>query len=186
MLTGTILPDLFKTEERVRILDYVSKRESVTATNVIKETGASKASVSRYLHLLVRAGLLENKNRDYYWKETAICAAVKRLMNIELLSGTIDLPEWAKAIGVYGSFAQGTNTVESDVDLWIYIPEYRRDSEIKTAELEKEIRDRTGHEIHILILTEEKLSHLKENDPPFYTRLTETSVIIKGESYVGN
>lgn len=158
----------------------------MTATDIINETGASKAFVSRYLHLLVRTGLLEKKNRDYYWQNTAVCAAAKRLMNVELLTENIDLPDWAGAIGVYGSFAQGTNTVESDIDLWIYIQEYTRESELKTAELEKKIRDITSHETHILILTKDKLMHLKNKDNPFYTRLTGTSITIKGDSYVSN
>lgn len=183
---GTNLPEIFKTEERIRILEFVSKSESVTATDVINETGVSKALVSRYLHLLARTGLLEKKNRDYFWQNSSLCAAVKRLMNIELLTENIDLPDWAGAIGVYGSFARGTNMLESDIDLWVFIPEYAQDYELKTAELEKKIRDRTGYETHILILTDDKLEHLKNHDSPFYTNLTNTSVIIKSESDVGN
>ena len=183
----TYLPEIFKTKERIRILDFVSKRESVTATDVIRETGSSKAFVSRYLHLLVRTGLIAKENRTYYWQMTAESAVIKRLMNIELLTTTIDhLPDWADGVGVYGSFASGTNTTLSDIDLWVLLPTYTMESELLIAQMEKEIRTRTGHETHILILTTEKLSHLKEHDAPFYTGLRETSLTLRGESPVGN
>ncbi|KAF1078035.1 nucleotidyltransferase domain-containing protein [Methanogenium sp. MK-MG] len=181
------LTEIFKTKERVRILNYVSTREHVTATDMIRGTGASKAFVSRYLHLLVRAGLLAKENRTYRWQTTAESTAIRRLMNIELLTTTIPhLPDWADGVGVYGSFAEGTNTIESDIDIWVLLPVYTMESELLIAQLEKEIRTGTGYETHILILTKDKLSHLKEHDHPFYTTLTASSITIRGESLVSN
>jgi predicted nucleotidyltransferase len=183
-MAETDLPEIFKTKERMRILDYVSKRDHVTATGVVSGTGASKALVSRYLRLLVRAGLLGKEDRTYRWKQSARSAAIKRLLNIELLTGAIELPDWADGIGVFGSFAEGTNTIESDIDLWVLLPAISMESELRTAELEQQIRTRTGQETHVLILTREKVAHLRENDLPFYTGLTTTSVTIRGESPV--
>lgn len=183
----TYLPEIFKTKERVRILDYVSTRDSVTATDIIRETRASKAFVSRHLHLLVRVGLLAKDKRTYQWQKTTESVAIRRLMNIELLTTTIDhLPEWANGIGVYGSFAAGTNTGTSDIDLWVLLPTYSMESELRIAQLEKEIRSATGYETHILILTQEKLMHLKEHDVPFYSGLRKTSLTIRGESLVSD
>lgn len=184
----TCLPEIFKTTERMLVLDYVSTRDSaVTATDVIRETGASKGFVSQYLHLLVRAGLLAKEKRVYQWQKTAEAVAIRRLMNIELLTTVIDhLPEWADGIGVYGSFASGTNTMTSDIDIWVLLPTYAMESELLIAQLEKKIRTSTGYETHILILTEEKLSHLKDHDAPFYSGLTATSLTIRGESLVSD
>jgi hypothetical protein len=41
-MSESCLTGIFKTKERVRILNYVSTRECVTATDMIQETGASK------------------------------------------------------------------------------------------------------------------------------------------------
>lgn len=181
----TFLPEIFKTEERVRILDYISTHEGVTTTDVAGETGASKGFVSRYLHLLVGTGLLAKENRDYHWQKTTESILIRRLMNIELLTTTIDhLPEWADGIGVYGSFAAGTNSMTSDIDLWVLLPSYSMESELRIAQMEKEVRSATGYETHILILTKEKLMHLRENDAPFYSGLTETSLTIRGDALV--
>ncbi len=186
-MSETYLPEIFKTKERVRILDYVSTHEEITATDVVCETGASKGFVSRYLHLLVKTGLIARENHTYHWQKTTESAAIRRLMNIELLTTTIDhLPEWADGIGVYGSFASGTNTATSDIDIWVLLPTYTIESELLIAQLEKEIRTGTGYETHILILTEEKLTHLKDHDAPFYSGLTETTLTIRGESLVSD
>jgi DNA-binding transcriptional ArsR family regulator len=52
----TALTELFKTEERIRILRYVAERSPVTATAVTRATGASKPLVSHHLRLLARNG----------------------------------------------------------------------------------------------------------------------------------
>jgi DNA-binding IclR family transcriptional regulator len=60
-----VLTELFKTEERIRILRHVAGRSPVTATAVAGATGTSKPLVSRYLRLLVQSGFCKQNGREY-------------------------------------------------------------------------------------------------------------------------
>ncbi|MBR1369802.1 MAG: ArsR family transcriptional regulator [Methanocalculus sp. MSAO_Arc2] len=180
----TILSDLFKTGERIRILRYVSTRQEVNATEIVQALSVSKALVSRYMHLLVEGGLCTKEGRIYRWIENPISLAMKRLLNIHHLMQVIPagLPERVEGIGVYGSFAEGRNRPGSDLDLYLLVPEYAPDLEMMAARMEKAISEDVGVETHILILTSNRLSDLKETDTPFYRSLVRTGYTLKGES----
>lgn len=183
-MDDTILPDLFKTGERIRILRYVSIRQEVNATEIVQALSVSKALVSRYMHLLIKGGLCTREGRRYRWVEDPINLAVKRLLNINHLMQVIPagFPERAEGIGVYGSFAEGKNGPGSDLDLYLLVPEYAPDLEMIAARMEKTISEAMGIETHILILTSKRLSDLKETDTPFYLNLLRTGYTLKGES----
>ncbi|KUG20052.1 MAG: nucleotidyltransferase domain-containing protein [Methanomicrobiaceae archaeon] len=177
-----VLSDLFRTEERIRVLRYVAGRQTVAATGVVEATGVSKALVSRYLHLLVREEFCTQDGRAYLWEENARSLAVKCLLNIDLLMAVVPLPGWAGGIGVYGSFAEGTNTADSDLDLWVLVDEYTPDLLMLAARVEKTVSAAAGVETNILIITPERLSELRETDEPFYAGLMRWGVTIRGES----
>ena len=59
-----MLPELFKSEDRVRILRYVAERKNVTVQTTAQGTGVSKPVVSRYLNLLIEKGLCERSGRE--------------------------------------------------------------------------------------------------------------------------
>ena len=60
-----MLTDLFKSEERVKILYYVLYRDYVGVTQVYKATGTNKGLVSGYLNKLARYGLLRKIDKKY-------------------------------------------------------------------------------------------------------------------------
>ncbi len=178
----SVLSELFKTEERIRILWYVAERSPVTATAVAAATGTSKALVSRYLRLLARSGFCTQRGREYIWSGNAQSLAVKRLLNIDLLVAAVPLPEWARGVGVYGSYAEGTNTADSDLDLWVLVDEYTPDLEVPAARVGRSAGAAVGTEANLLILTPDRLSDLRETDQPFYTNLVRSSVTLGGAS----
>jgi predicted nucleotidyltransferase len=86
----------------------------------------------------------------------------------------------ARGLGLYGSWARGTNHQGSDLDVWI-----RADSlppETELARLQKNLSLQVDSEVNLLVLTPEKLERLKREDPPFYNSLVYNSVILKDES----
>ncbi|WP_214083926.1 helix-turn-helix domain-containing protein [Methanoculleus sp.] len=178
----SVLTELFKTEERIRILRHIAERSPVTATAVAAATGTSKALVSRYLRLLAQNGFCTQRGREYAWNENARSLAVKRLLNIDLLMTAVVLPEWAQGIGVYGSYAEGTNTADSDLDLWVLVDEYTPDLEVPAARVGKSAGAAVKTEANLLILTPDRLSDLRETDQPFYTNLVQSSVTLGGAS----
>lgn len=92
----------------------------------------------------------------------------------------LTLPPWATGIGMYGSWARGTNTTGSDLDLWILVKQYTADLEFQIALYRHDLSHELGCEIHLLLLTEEKIQDLRRKDLPFYEEFIKDQVGIRG------
>jgi predicted nucleotidyltransferase len=176
-----MLSELFKSEDRIRILGYVSEREKVTVQSTAQGTGVSKPVVSRYLAMLIENGLSSREGRTIEWIRTPLGIEIRRLLNIALLEQHLPSPSWAKGIGIYGSFAQGTNTLGSDIDLWVLVDHFSGDLEFRVAELRSALSYATGHEVHILLLTREKITDIATKDIPFYEELMKHQIVLRGK-----
>jgi predicted nucleotidyltransferase len=175
-----MLSELFKTEKRVEILYYVLYHDISTVTEISRETGVSKGLVSRFLDYLKNNGLLERHGRKYCLNDTTKAREIKVLLNLDKIDLDQRNLDWADAIGIYGSWASGTNTIESDFDIWVKVEKYPPEQKISL--LNKNLRAMTESEVNMLILTPEKLETLKNTDKPFYNSLLRNSIILKGES----
>lgn len=112
-----MLIELFKTEERVRVLRYVMFRSSLSVAEVSRATEVTKGLVSRYLRLLVEYDLLQKEGRVYSPHDGANSRAVKLLLNLERIDLSALSLGSARGLGLYGSWARGTNHQESDLDV---------------------------------------------------------------------
>jgi predicted nucleotidyltransferase len=74
-------------------------------------------------------------------------------------------------IGVYGSYAAGTNDEGSDIDLWMMTDKKELELRPIIRELEKEL----NMKVSLLLLSKEKIKKLEENDYEFLLRLKITS-----------
>ncbi len=174
-----MVSELFKTQERLNILHEVFLRDEIRVTEISKDTNTSKGLVSRFLKEMEKEGLLERKGLKYYNKNTPLVKAIKVMLNLNILKWEEISPSWAQSAALYGSWASGTNTDESDIDIWI-----KTDKAPSTHELNQlysKLSSRTSSDAHILILTPEKLDDIKLNDPPFYNSLMKISLVIEGE-----
>ncbi|VVB64999.1 Bacterial regulatory protein, arsR family [uncultured archaeon] len=177
-----MLTELFKTEERTKILRYVMLRSSYSVSEVSRSAGVNKGLVSRYLRLLEGLGLLRRDGRKYALLNGAFPRAVRLILNLEKLDlSTLGMGpiEGLKGLGIYGSWARGTNHLDSDLDLWIRADSLPKESDL--ARLQRDLSLRTGAEVNLLVLTPQKLRELKINDPPFYASLITNYLTIKGE-----
>jgi len=176
-----MLIELFKTEERARVLRYVMFRKSLRVAEVSRATGVTKGLVSRYLRLLEMHGLLQKEGREYSPYDGALSRAVKLLLNLErinlstLCPGLCQGPRSLRELG-----HRGTNRQESDLDVWIRAD--RLPPESYLARLQKDLSQQAGCEVNLLVLTPEKLERLKREDKPFYNSLVMSSVTLMGES----
>lgn len=177
-----LLCELFKTEERIKILRHIAREQVFNSVSVVEATGTSKGHVSKYLNLLAGHGLIVKEGRRYLWVENAESIQIKKMLNIDLLWQKISLPNWADGVGIYGSVAEGKDRRESDLDIWVLVENYDNQTEINAAKLERTITEATGMEAHILLLTKDKLEELRKTDIPFYERLMSRSIPLKGES----
>jgi predicted nucleotidyltransferase len=180
-----MLVELFKTEERAKILRYVMFRSSFSVSEVSRAAGVNKGLASRYLRILEKLGLLEKDGRRYALLDGALPRVIKLLLNLEKLDPpTLDMepydePKGLEGLGLYGSWANGTNCLDSDLDVWISsdsLPD-----EMGLARLQRDLSLRAGTEVNLLVINQQKLAELKINDPPFYNSLIMNSLTIKGK-----
>ena len=174
-----MLIDLFKSEERIKILYYVLYRDNVGVTQASKETGTNKGLVSVYLNKLARDGLVKKKDKKYIIVDNAKLRAIKVLLNLDRLGAVPIKFNRARGIGIFGSWAQGTNTYESDIDVWISAESYPPEKEL--AKLQSTLRKAVGCEANLLVLTPKKMQEIKAKDIPFYHSLVRTSIVLEGE-----
>jgi predicted nucleotidyltransferase len=175
-----MLIELFKTEERAKVLRYVMFRKSLRVAEVSRATGVTKGLVSRYLRLLVAHGLLQKEGREYSPHDGAHSRAIKLLLNLERIDLAALSLGSARGLGIYGSWARGTNRQESDLDVWIRADSLPSESVL--AKLQKDLSQQADSEANLLVLTPEKLERLKREDKPFYNSLVMSSVTLIGES----
>jgi predicted nucleotidyltransferase len=176
-----MLTDLFRTKERETILACTLGRPSCTVQEIADATGITKGLVSRYLALLADRKMLARDKRTYKLQYTPLTRHLKKLLNIERLRSVISLPGWAEGIGLYGSFAEGTNTEESDLDIWVWTKSLQ--PELTIARLEREWGNALSAEVHLLVLTPEKIRTLAESDQPFSRSLAGNAIVLEGVGY---
>ena len=82
--------------------------------------------------------------------------------------------------GIYGSWANGTNDEDSDLDIWITVKKHP--GEMQVASISGELRKTITRMVQILVLTPERVQRLKSNDPAFYDSLVHGSINIWGEA----
>jgi predicted nucleotidyltransferase len=174
------LSALFRTEERITLLRAALTVPACTVQQLASKTGLSKGLVSPYLTLLERNGLLEKNDRTYQLKFSPLTVAIKHLLNIDLITAAFKKPGWVSGIGMYGSWAEGMNTEDSDVDLWVYSE--TMPSGIMVAELERDISRAISTEVHVLVLTREKIATMKKADEPFYRSFVKQSITLEGDT----
>lgn len=174
-----MLTELFKTEERACILRYVMHRRSFRAVEVSKGTGVTKGLVSRYLRILELQGLLQKRGREYSPMDSARSRAIRLLLNLERIDIQALSLGSVRGIGLYGSWARGTNDLESDLYVWIKADSLPEQSIL--ARLQRDLSQQTESEVNLLMLTPDRLEGLRREDSPFYNSLVMDSVTLKGE-----
>lgn len=173
-----MLTELFKTKERIRIISHIMYQKSFTVNHVSSETGITKGLVSRYLKYLFGLGFLAKTKNIYQPIDCAHTRAIKLLLNLNKISMKSLDTDWTTGIGIFGSWAQGANTYESDLDIWIKVDAYP--AEYQMARLQRDISAMAGVEVNMLILTPEKMKSIKMTDQPFYNSLLRTSIVLIG------
>ncbi len=113
--------------------------------------------------------------------DSSFARAVKVLLNLDRLMPLVFLPRWAIGIGMYGSWATGTNTRSSDLDLWVFGKEYP--GEESPGEIISTLTGSLGVEVHLLFLSPEKLADLERDDPPFYHAFMRSALVLRGVGF---
>ncbi len=169
--------------ERERVLEFVldNPTAEIKVRGLARRLNLSPAHVSKTLKVLRNEGIVKNNRVDL---NAPIVKALKIFSNMKKLvkKGVIVKINSLNVIsaGVYGSWANGTNYEDSDLDIWIKVEKHP--GEIKIASLVGEIRKSVGKNVQMLVLTPDNIKRLKKEDPIFYYSLAFGSIVICGET----
>lgn len=172
------LQELFSTDERLRTLKYVMFREDERVSTISRELGLSKGLVSKFMRTLRTNGLVRKVGNLYSPTDNFISREVRRIINLSKIRLRRMDRKGIIGLGLYGSWARGTNTIESDVDVWVKADEYP--SQEYLAALSSQLRKMLGTEVRLLVLTPKKMEQI-EVDDIFYFNLMRDSICLWGE-----
>lgn len=173
------LENIFSTEERIIIIKSIIYLEKEFGVNEIAtKSKLSKGLVSKYFDILLKENILRKANKKFLVGNNNNIRSLKILFNIQKIDTSIfKRYGFVKSVGLYGSCAKGTNTEESDIDLWIKIENSTRENTMQlTSSLLK-----VAENMKVLVLDNKKLELLKEENPLFYHSLYFGSIILYGK-----
>jgi len=152
--------------------------KEIHVRDIAKKLGVSPGLVSITVNELREKGFVKGNCVDI---TNPNVRAQKILINVETLNNIIDFLKkfGVLGVGLYGSYAKGTNTASSDVDLWIKVKKHP--DIIKIANLRAQIRNRINVEPSLLFLTNEKISEMREKNPSLYYSLYH-GFVLRGEN----
>jgi len=169
---------LFSTKERIDILKYIIYLErEFGVIETAKKLKISKGLVSKYFRILIDEKIIKRKGTKFLVTNHSLVKGIRIMFNLQNIEPKLFKKyNFVKAAGLYGSCSKGSNTVNSDVDLWIMIDK-ASDEELShfTSDLRKQ-----NENLKILLLNKEKIDHMKKKDPLFYYSLYFGSIIIYG------
>jgi len=169
------------TKKNLLILKEIAGKTDTYIREISENTGTSPAQVHQAVKRFKKLGFikekkLKNKKIISLDRDNVILGKARQLINIYELLNHISFKDLMRrgSVGVYGSFAAGKDTPESDIDMWIYSKNHIDAIALKniTRKLETDFK----REVKLLVLNDKKIKDLKENDPEFYFRLKLTSV----------
>lgn len=185
---ATDITALLSTEKRKKTLDYVllnhSTIKNYSVRMVARELKLNGSFVSRFFSKLIKIRIMSEKFEVK--TKNPLTRALKILLNTEKVQKS-NIVETAKkvfgknflGIGLYGSWANGTNTQLSDMDLWIKLRKY--ESMEKTVEFLSLLKKKISVEVNLEVLYPERIEELKAKDKVFYHALLFSSIVLEGD-----
>ena len=170
---------VFSTKERIKILnDIIYNTKYISVNKAAKNVKLSKGFVSKYFDSLVKEGILKRSKGKFLVQNNIMTKSIRIFLNLNMFDKEFFKKyKFIRSAGVYGSFTKGTNTEDSDIDLWILI---EKTTEDKLAKLTNNLKKVFGN-VKPLYLTEDKIKLLKNGDTTFYHSLIFGSIVVYGD-----
>jgi predicted nucleotidyltransferase len=172
------IPELFSTKERLSLLSKILfENGEIRIHDIARKAKTSPAQAHKYVLILERNGLIRNRRLV----DSAAVQNIRTLLNLKLLDDTNIVASIRKTlpkvigIGVFGSWADGTNGEESDVDLWVRLPQIADESQAATSK--KALETRLGKKVDLILVSPEMQSGLKLKSEAFYYSLYHGKVL---------
>lgn len=180
----SMLAKIFSSRQREEITAYILGHPSKghRVREIAKEFRVSVGSVSQLLALLKKSQIMKRRGDVFFVDaDLALTKAVKIVLNVAGLDvSPLKRIPGVQGIGLYGSWAKGTNREDSDIDIWIKVK--GRTGQEAVARASGQLNRKTRHKAQVLVLDPEKSESLEKEDPIFYYSLVYGSVVLYGES----
>ena len=164
---------LYSTKEREIILNYLLDHpsEKINMNQLARKLKISVGQVHKYISILRREGIVKGDSLQ----DTPTVRSLRILYNLQKINKKkiVQLlkrhfPD-ISGIGIYGSWAKGTNIENADLDIWIKIEKSPLD--INIAKTRKEIEIVIGVPVDLTMATPESMKHFREKSDSFYFSL---------------
>lgn len=155
--------------------------------DLARKSGCSPAKVSQALKVFESFGFVSYK-QDLGKKiislnrSNALLKNIKRLDNIQRLLSSNALKKIFESglAGVFGSFAEGSDIVDSDIDLWVFLNGANKNmikkKKNKIKGLKRDLEKEIGKEINLIFIDKEKINSVRTADAELFYRIKLTSV----------
>jgi predicted nucleotidyltransferase len=164
---------LLSTDERERILGYVLEHpsERINMNKLARELKLSVGQIHKYVTILREYKIV----MDDRLQEIPLTCALRLLWNLKRIKeakvvGILrrGLPNII-GIGIYGSWASGTNSEGADLDLWVNTE--KEPDDISIAKVRRELETRMQLPVDLTITTPDRLAHFRKKSDAFYFSL---------------
>lgn len=175
---------LFSTDERERIIRYLLENpsEEIGINALARKLNVSPSQVHKYVSLLRESGIAKGmKLRDVPLVHALrLVDNLRRIERARIVGLTRKNLPGIRGMGIYGGWADGSNTETSDLDIWIRME--TEPDDIRLAGLRKALEGKIGVPVDILVATPERLGHLRKKSESLYHSLYH-SIKLWGEGF---
>ncbi|MGI0047673.1 MAG: nucleotidyltransferase domain-containing protein [Nitrosotalea sp.] len=178
------LESLFRSRAQILVLKllFLNSSNEFHASDIARKTGLAPSTITKEMPLIQNIGVVLRRtqgNLVFYKinKQSIIFEELKRIfLKFEMLDDIIyrDLPkEKIKYALIYGSFAKGTESQSSDIDLLV-IGDVNEDALLRSI---SKIERTLGREINYLLWTEEEFLDRVEKKIPLIKEISKTPIM---------
>lgn len=166
------ISELLSTPEKERVLRTLLYRSSgVSLRKTARDARVSPGHCHSYFAILKKRKLLAGRklNDSALVKALRLTENVSQLENFDVVGLIRSKLSGVKGIGLYGSWAKGTNDEKSDVDVWVLID--KQPSDLTAGKTRRLIEEKLGKMVDLTILTPERLARIRAKNPAFYASI---------------
>lgn len=176
---------LFSSAEKIMLLEYLfdNPQKEIKTREIARNLSVSPGFVSKTISMLKKNGSVIKNKADMsnpLNRAIKIFLNIKKIKEVKLLEKIKQLFPGFIGCGIYGSWSNGTNTLESDIDIWIKVKEKPKDEKILA--LRRFAKEKLACTANILVLDDHRAQELKEKDFVFYCSIV-NSFLLQGEGF---
>ena len=164
------------------IIEYVldRPRQRVRVTETARQLHISKGYVSKTIYGMRKEGLVKGSfvnMADPYVRSLKVSINLHRIKTSGVILEIRRLG--VSGAGLYGSWANGTNTEDSDIDIWLKTSD--KIGALELSRLSKKVGEVLKVRPQIITLDSEHIKRLRKNNEVFYFTLALSSIILVGD-----